>query len=64
MSQLLNLRAVDVAYGIIGQTEWRFMTVNSNVACNNTTFGDPLVNIVKACYTRPTTATGGLTMGT
>lgn len=52
---------VDVAYGIIGQTEWRFMTVNSNVACSNATFGDPLQGIVKACYTRPSVSTGGLT---
>jgi type IV pilus assembly protein PilY1 len=50
----------EVAYG--AGNNWKFMTVNANVNCNNATFGDPLQGTVKACYTRDTApGTGGLT---
>lgn len=40
-----------VAYGAINN--WKFMTVQAGVDCNNTVFGNPLPGTTKACYTRP-----------
>jgi Bacterial alpha-L-rhamnosidase 6 hairpin glycosidase domain/Bacterial alpha-L-rhamnosidase C-terminal domain len=42
-----------VAYGAYGA--FAYATATGNVSCANATFGDPIVNTVKACYTR----TGG-----
>jgi len=44
-----------VAYGANGA--FAYTTATGNVACGNATFGDPIANTVKACYTR----TGGPT---
>lgn len=37
-----------VGFGANGS--WNFLTVNSNVACNVATFGDPAPGVTKACY--------------
>jgi secreted trypsin-like serine protease len=40
-----------VAYGANGKFSYK--TATNGIACNNTTFGDPIVGVVKACYIRP-----------
>jgi MSHA biogenesis protein MshQ len=47
-----------VYYGEVGIYVARTGQTGS-VACNNPTFGDPLVGVVKACWYVPTTATNG-----
>jgi hypothetical protein len=37
-----------VAYGANGSFSYR--TATGSIACNNATFGDPIVGVVKACY--------------
>jgi hypothetical protein len=42
----------DVAYGCSGSYNIRNSVVNS-ISCNNATFGDPLVGVLKACFWKP-----------
>lgn len=46
-----------VAYGANGVFAYR--TISNGTACDNTVFGDPAPNIVKACFIQNTGATGG-----
>ena len=41
----------NVAYGANGK--FNYKTATNGIACNNATFGDPIVGVVKACYVRP-----------
>jgi hypothetical protein len=51
----------DVIYG--ANNNWTApRTFTNSVACNNSTFGDPLVGTFKACYTRDTSAPQGETL--
>ncbi|MDW8100359.1 MAG: PA14 domain-containing protein, partial [Anaerolineae bacterium] len=43
----------DVAYGANGQFAYR-QGVSGGIDCNNSVFGDPVVGVRKACYTRLT----------
>ncbi len=43
---------VDVAYGAVGQFQYR-SALGGSIACSNGTFGDPAPGYSKACYTRP-----------
>ncbi|MBX3603913.1 MAG: pilus assembly protein PilY [Piscinibacter sp.] len=47
----------EVAYG--AGNNWKFMTVNADVACSNAVFGDPINGTVKACYTRDASSGSG-----
>src|SRR6185312_15396755 len=45
---IFNGSTMTVAYGANGQ--FHYATLTNGVACNNTTFGDPIPGTVKACY--------------
>lgn len=48
-----------VAYGAYGS--FTYATATGNMACTNATFGDPLSNVAKACYTRTGSPSGYVT---
>jgi hypothetical protein len=44
-----------VAYGANGK--FKYLTLTNGTLCSNSVFGDPIVNVVKACYLPQTTLT-------
>jgi spore coat protein U-like protein len=48
----------DVAYGANGRFNYRY-GVTGGIDCNNGTFGDPFPGVVKACYIKDSSSSGG-----
>jgi uncharacterized protein YjdB len=44
---------VDIAYGADGQFNYLYNQSSGSIGCNNSTFGDPIYGVRKACYVKP-----------
>lgn len=47
----------DVAYGANGSFNYKY-NISDGIDCNNSTFGDPISGVGKACYTKDSSQTG------
>jgi hypothetical protein len=49
---------VDIAYGADGEYNYLYNQSSGSIGCDNSTFGDPIYGVVKACYVKPVVEDG------